>query len=325
MKQVTLCIPLYNAETTIARTLDSLVAQSYPVFKIKVFDNVSTDNGRNLVLDYAKRFPIIELHESETNVGAEGNFTKCLLAAEGDYSAIVHSDDLYEKDYVLKSVEALEKNPSAQASFCAAFEINSHEEVIGKRLSPLELAENEISVLSFDDLLSLVFKYGNFITCPSVMAKSQVYREEIKVWNGSKFNTSADLDVWLRLAKLGAIVAIREPLIRYRVAEASYSYRIAKKRTTRHDIFLVLDQYKNSENIADYNFLALKDQAIRNLNILRNKKRDEAFPSDVKFYFSLVVKKMFHSKWHLKMGLAILGIRFLVVLFKLMGWKSDAK
>lgn len=167
MKQVTLCIPLYNAETTIARTLDSLVAQSYPIFKIKVFDNVSTDNCRNIVLDYAKRFPIIELHVNESNVGGEGNFTKCLQAAEGDYCAVVHSDDLYEKDYVLKSVEALEKNPGAQASFCAAFEINFSEEVIGKRLYPSELADNELSVLSFDDLLSLVLKYGNFITCPS--------------------------------------------------------------------------------------------------------------------------------------------------------------
>jgi hypothetical protein len=165
--------------------------------------------------------------------------------------------------------------------------------------------------------LALTFKYGNFITCPSVLVKTQAYLENIKVWNGGQFKTSADLDVWLRLAKVGDLVAIRKKLIRYRVADASFSYRIAKVRVARHDIFLVLDQYKNAENINDYNFLILKDQAIRSLNIIRSKKYDVEFPSDIPFDFCLILKKMFQSMWHLKMGTAIIGIKFLVFGFRL--------
>ena len=325
MKQVTLCIPLYNAETTIGRTLESLVNQDYPLYKIKIFDNVSTDSSRDICRDVAKKYSFIELHVNETNIGAEANFTKCIMEAEGDYCALVHSDDIYESDFVSRSLDVLENNPDCVATICGAYEIDSNEFIIGKRFIPKEISKHEISFLTRQDLLVLIYKYANFITCPSVFVRSSVYVEKIKVWNGQNYKTSADLDVWLRLSEFGKIASIRNPLMKYRVADASYSYRIAKKRTTKHDVFLVLDQYQNVSNISDYNFLALKDQAIRSLNMIRNNKREVGFPCEVKFNFFLVLKKMCHSKWHFKMGLAILAIKILTSFFSLIRWNHECK
>ncbi len=325
MKKVTLCIPLYNAEKTIMRTLESLVSQDYPIYKIKIFDNVSTDKSREIVQDFARKYSFIELHLNEKNLGAEGNFTKCMSEAEGDYCAIVHSDDVYESNFISKSVEVLERNSDCIATFCGALEIDDKENVIGERFIPKELRKESVTLLSREDLFSLVFKYSNFITCPSVVVRASAYHDEIKVWNGEKYKSSADLDVWLRLSALGRLAAIRTPLMKYRVAEASYSYRIAKKRTTKHDLFLVLDQYKRKENNEDYNFLALKDQANRSLNIIRNKKRDECFPCDVKFSILLILRKMTHSKWHFKFGLAIIAISTLVGVLKLVGWNKGCR
>lgn len=325
MKKVTLCIPLYNAEKTIARTLESLVVQDYPIYKIKIFDNVSTDKSREIVQEFSRQYSFVELHLNELNLGAEGNFTKCILAAEGDYCALVHSDDVYEKNFISKSVEVLESSEDCIATFCGALEIDADENVIGERFIPKELTKESVTFLSSDDLLALVFKYGNFITCPSVVVRAAAYSEKIKFWNGEKYKTSADLDVWLRLSEFGKIAAITTPLMRYRVADASYSYRIAKKRITKHDIFLVLDQYKRKENIDDYNFLVSKDQANRSLNIIRNNKRDECFPSVVKFNLPLVLRKMTHSKWHLKFGLAIIAINALVGVLKIVGWNKGCR
>jgi glycosyltransferase involved in cell wall biosynthesis len=307
---------MYNAELTIRQTLESLVTQDYPIHKIKVFDNQSTDNSQKIVLSFKERFNFIELIVNETNIGGEGNFTKCLEAAEGDYTAIVHTDDLYEPSFISKAVEVLEANPDCVATSCAALEINETEEIIGKRLIPSDLTREAVSILTEQEFQTLVFKYGNFITCPSVIARSDVYRDKIKSWNGSVYKTSADLDVWMRLSKLGGFAFINEELIHYRVAEASFSYRIAKKRTSRHDIFLILDRYKNEKNLSDYNFLALKDQAIRSLNMIRTNTMNERFPEEVKFDFMLIVSKMFQSAWHFKMGVAILGIKVLCMIKK---------
>ncbi len=311
MKKVCLCIPLYNGETTIAATLDSLLAQTYPASKIKIFDNQSTDRSVEIVKNIAQKNPTIELIINEKNVGAEGNFTLCLQAAEGDYCAIVHADDIYHQDYIKRSVESLDNKPDAVASFCHANEIDGEGMIIGERFKPHELLQE--SKLNLQNLKKLVYRYGNFITCPSVMARSDIYREKIKTWNGQQYKSSADLDVWMRLASLGALIAIPEPLINYRVAEASHSFRIAKKRITKHDLFLVLDQYRDSAVEDDYKFLMLKDQALRSLNIIRNKQSNP-YPVEQPFDLILVLRKMFQSKWHLKFGVSILGIKLLTLL-----------
>ncbi|MGZ3789768.1 MAG: glycosyltransferase family 2 protein [Bacteriovorax sp.] len=328
--QVTLCIPVYNAEKTILRTLESLVNQDYPIYKIKIFDNVSTDRSIEICQDFAQKFSFIELFTNEKNLGAEGNFTKCILAAEGDYCALVHSDDVYESDFISKSVAVLESCDDCIATFSGALEIDAEENVVGERFLPKELRKEAVTLLSQEDLLALIFKYSNFITCPSVVVRANAYSEKIKSWNGGGYKSSADLDVWLRLSEMGKIAAIRTPLLKYRVAEASFSYRIAKKRTTKHDLFLVLNEYKNKNKltpsmIEDYYFLELKDQSLRSLNIIRNKKRDERFPREVKFNLLLVLKKMFHSKWHFKFGLGIIAINALAFTLGLMGWNQKCK
>lgn len=325
LAKITLCIPVYNAEKTIVSTLESLINQDYPIHKIKIFENDSTDGSRDICEEFSKRYPFIELYFNETNIGAEANFTKCIMGAEEDYCAIVHSDDIYESNFISKSVEVLEGSIDCVATFCGASEIDSSGNMTGKRFLPNELEENEVTFLNREDLIRLVFKYANFITCPSVLVRSNAYKRKIRNWNGEKYKTSADLDVWLRLSELGKIACINSPLMKYRVADASYSYRIAKKRITRHDLFLVLDEYKSKDNIEDYNFLALKDQSIRSLNIIRNNKREECFPCEDKFNLLLMIKKMCHSKWHLKMGMAIIAIKVTVRAWKLIGWNRGCR
>lgn len=321
LSKVTLCIPTYNAEKTIGRTIESLINQDYPIFKLKIFDNCSSDRTLEICHDYALKNSFIEFHLNEENTGAESNFSRCIQGAEGDFTALVHSDDLYEKNFLSKSVAVLESRSDCVATFCGAYEIDSSEKITGTRFLPAELSRQEVSLLDREKLLELIFLYGNFITCPSVVVRSRAYREKIQNWNGENFKTSADLDVWLRLAELGEIASIKTPLMKYRVAEASHSFRIAKKRTSRHDIFLVLDQYKKASTLENYNFLVLKDQAIRSLNMIRNNISDEAFPEMVNFSLVLILKKMFHSKWHFKMSVSIFAINIFVRIYKLRFWE----
>lgn len=332
MKKVTVCIPVYNAEKTLSKTLESILAQDYPIHKIKILDNQSTDQSQEISKNYSHQYPVIELLISEKNIGAEANFTKCILSAEGDYCILVHSDDICETNFVSKSIEVLERFPEAVASFCSANEIDANEKIIGRRFIPNELLQAEVTLLSYEIFLKLIFKYSNFVTCPSVMVRSKNYTENIKFWNGESYKTSADLDVWLRLAAIGKIAFIADPLIKYRVANMSHSYRIANKRITKHDLFLVLDYYKlankeklTQENLEDFDFLLLKDQALRSLNIIKNKKRNESFPDEKRFDLLLIVKKMRHSKWHFKMALSIIAINALTSLLSIIGWNKKCQ
>lgn len=307
-------IPSYNSASTIKETILSLNSQTHPLDKIRVYDNQSTDNTRELVKELMSSISNLELIVNETNLGAEGNFTKCIAEASQDLCLIAHADDVYHKDFIKSAVEVFVNNQDVVATFCAANEINDRSEVIGKRFTPEELKKDSIAIMDREKGMSLFYRYGNFVTCPSVIARSSVFREKIRIWDGKTYHTSADLDVWMRLLEHGSMAFINKDLINYRVAEASYSYRIAKIRTTKHEIFRVLqgERYKNYANKFqnNLNFLLNKDHANRFLNILRKKDKEliRSYQWEVSFNIFKIIKISLSSLWHLKMGFAILGL-----------------
>lgn len=320
---LTFCIPAYNAASTIEKTLLSLLSQNYAPIKIKIFNNASTDTTIEICQKLASQNQNIEIITSNNTVVAEDNFTKCIQGAEGEYCCIAHTDDIYDPEFAHKAIELLEKDSTAVATFCHAFEIDASEQIIGTRFFPNELSSSESQSLDHNTFHELIYNYGNFVTCPSVVFRSEVLKNQIKIWDGAHFKTSADLDVWIRLSQIGNLIAINMPLIKYRVAEASYSFRIAKRRITKHDIFLVLEKYKDTNVLDKLNFLLLKDQAIRRLNMMRNHIRNQDFPAEVSFDFTLLLKKLFRSKWHFKYSLSIIGIYFISELLHLIGWNKD--
>jgi glycosyltransferase involved in cell wall biosynthesis len=266
---VCICIPNYNNENIISETLDSIVNQTYKNIIIKIFDNASTDGSVDILKEYEKNYPNIQVFQNDTNIGGEGNFTKCIENMEGEYSAIYHSDDVYMPTIVEEEVNALENN-DISAVFSNAYQINSNSEHIGKEFYPSEFKNKDFLTLDFNKLFNLTLKYGNFLTCPSCMAKTNIYTNIIKEWNSKSFKTSADLDVWLRFSQHKEIGVINKYLMNYRLSDSSYSYKNAKLRIEKHDMFLVLDYYISKleqYNSRYYNLLILKD----NMEIVFNK------------------------------------------------------
>ncbi|MCB9025416.1 MAG: glycosyltransferase [Bdellovibrionaceae bacterium] len=304
---ITICIPTYNAEATIYETLESIKKQTHINVKIKIFDNQSTDKTVQIIQKFNDSSFPIELSINETNLGGEGNFTKCIENADGDYTALFHSDDLYNSDILSNAMEIFNENKSVLAIFFHSDLIDSNGNRIGSRFLPSELSKKAKNLLCYEMFIKLIYKYGNFVTCPGVIVRTEIYKKNIRFWNGLKYATSADLDVWLRLTKLGPVIFYSKPSLLYRKSESSYSYRLIQKRTHRHDLFLVLDDYLNDPSLNEdikrklifyYKFLVFKDEALRAYNLLRNKK-DIKTP---KYSLSLIqtFKYVFQSKFHLK-------------------------
>ncbi|MBL6988895.1 MAG: glycosyltransferase family 2 protein [Bacteriovoracaceae bacterium] len=305
---VTICIPSFNNATTIAQTLNSLVGQTYRPLRIKVFDNFSTDQTCNIVSEFQKQHHFIELNKNEKNIGAEANFEKCIQAGEGKYTAVFHADDIYLSDIIDMQVQVLENNSSVVSSCTHAHITDSSGKIKSKRFLPAEFLGHDHVVLDFTQLFKLTLKYGNIITCPSVMARTDIYKNNIKVWNGSKFKTSADLDVWLRLCKFGSMAFITKPLLIYRVATSSFSFNLFKVRIFRHHIFLVLDDYLKKEEVKkfinhvdnrNYNFLTYKDNALISYNIIKGRHHLEPYPAN-NFNTYTIITTGLQSLWHFK-------------------------
>ncbi len=318
--KVTLCIPTYNAIPYVSETIESLTRQTYDNIQIKVFDNSSTDDTLKVLKKAKERELISEVHGSNTNIGGEANFTRCIAGAEGDYTGLFHADDVYAPEIVERAVREMQQRPDAVAVACHAKKIDSNGQVIGERFIPPELRKNTWTSLNCLELLKLCLKYGNFITCPSVIARSAVYKEHIQQWDGQSYKSSADLDVWLRMSELGPLLFSSRPSLFYRVSNASYSVHLFRRRTHRHDLFLVLDKYiekyrnhLSSEDLKFYQFLNFKDGALRSFNIIKNRS-GEAYPQH-SYKFRHILWCGLQSKFHFKfliLGLAINIVRFLL-------------
>lgn len=96
---ISIVIPAYNAEATLGRCLDSILAQTYPDFEALVVDDGSSDRTLTIAEAYAARDPRIKpLHKENGGVSSARNLA--LLKAKGEYIAFCDSDDEVKPDWL---------------------------------------------------------------------------------------------------------------------------------------------------------------------------------------------------------------------------------
>ncbi len=100
------CIPNYNYEKYLGRTIQSVRDQEGADWEIVVSDNASTDRSTEIVRGFADQR--IRLHINKCNVGFAGNLDRAARMAEGDFMIMLSSDDLMR--------------PGALATYRALFE-----------------------------------------------------------------------------------------------------------------------------------------------------------------------------------------------------------
>lgn len=268
---VCICLPTYNAAETIRETLGSILAQTYTNLVVHISDNASTDETLKIIESMADSRIYIHCHEK--NIGAEANFTCCIEFAEGKYTAIFHSDDLYEPQMLEKQVAYLEEHAAVGAVFTEAMTIDERGIVMACIGSQSD--EKGTRQYDFPRLMKAVLLHHNFLICPSALVRTSIYKKEIKQWRGEMFRSSADLDTWLRIARKHSIAILGERLMRYRISKAQFSNSI-RNRTETTDFFLVMDHYImqpevraviNEKDRQHYVWLSRHEKVARALNL----------------------------------------------------------
>lgn len=123
-------IPLYNKAHTIARTLSTVLDQSYKEFEIIIVNDGSTDNGVQIIKDYTtdKRIQIIE----QNNQGVSVARNIGVQHAKYELIAFIDGDDEWLSEYLSKMKEAIELFPASEM-FCSAGMGRDANGVINKR------------------------------------------------------------------------------------------------------------------------------------------------------------------------------------------------
>ena len=92
-------VPVYNAEKTLRRCIDSILAQTYPNFELILVDDGSKDSSATIIDEYAaKDSRIIPIHQPNGGVSSARNAG--LDNAYGDYVVFIDADDYITPPYL---------------------------------------------------------------------------------------------------------------------------------------------------------------------------------------------------------------------------------
>lgn len=93
---VSVVMPIYNHERFLARTLDSIAAQTLAPSELVAIDDGSSDAGADLVEAWARDAPFPVVVARQPNRGAHTAINRGLALAAGEVVALLNSDDLYD-------------------------------------------------------------------------------------------------------------------------------------------------------------------------------------------------------------------------------------
>ncbi len=90
---LSIIVPFYRVEKYISNCLESILQQNFQNYEIICVNDCSSDNSRNIVLEYTKKHKNIRLFDHKINKKVGGARNTGLMEAQGKYIWFVDSDD----------------------------------------------------------------------------------------------------------------------------------------------------------------------------------------------------------------------------------------
>ena len=126
MPTVTIGLPVYNGESFVRLTLESVLNQTFGDFELLIADNASTDSTLAICSAFASWDRRVRILRSDVNQGAAPNYNRLVHHASGRYFKWLPHDDLIAPTYLERCVGFLEAHPETLLCYPATVGINEH-------------------------------------------------------------------------------------------------------------------------------------------------------------------------------------------------------
>ena len=249
---ISIIVPVYKAETTLRRCVDSLLQQSYQNVEIVLVDDGSPDGSPAICDEYSRREHCVRtIHLQNGGVSNARNYG--MRYSTGDYLCFVDSDDYVDSNYIQNFISGL--LPATDLVFQGINEVHSDGTIIRKIPKETRYCYHEIL-----DGISDINKHSMFgYVC------NKLYRRSIIVDKALTFKTYISISED-RIFALQYMTYVNEMQV---VAKSSYYYILKTTGLTLHQ-----RSYEEIKVAADENLQAAL--------ALLQKRRSECFLKDTK-------------------------------------------
>lgn len=221
---ITVCL---NSQSSIERTIKSVLSQNYKNLEYIIVDGGSIDKTLDIVENY-KQF--ISKIISEKDSGIYSAINKGLKIATGDVISILHSDDYFIDENVLSEIVTYFKNDK------------NLECLIGSTIMKKQLGDKILRKYSPLYFKKWMMYFGVSPPHPSTFVKNFVYKK-----NGlykEKYKIAGDFEFYLRI--------LFKSKINYKLVESKYvimSYGGASTKSLKSNLIAtkeILDSFKEN-------------------------------------------------------------------------------
>lgn len=184
-------IPCYNREKFLTRSITSVLSQKFPIWKLVVVDDGSTDNTKEVVASFNDpRISYIYQENAERSVARN----KGIAHSTGDWICFLDSDDEYQPDYLQELAKFIE-NQKPSPSLIATGLITQQGQITKKKAF-LALQKNVLEEIGSKFLIPT-----QVCVHRSVLEKDQ-FDVRFRLWE--------DTHLWLRIAAQYPVYQIEE-------------------------------------------------------------------------------------------------------------------
>jgi glycosyltransferase involved in cell wall biosynthesis len=221
---VSVVVPVYNTERYVADTIDSILKQTFTDFELIIIDDGSRDRSPQILRELAAKDARIRLTLRE-NRGIVRTRNELLEQCRGKYMAVNDSDDLSMPTRLEKQVAYLESHPDCVLLGSRVMLMDP----FGSPVCPTgqKLVHEEIEK-------ELLGNGGGWALVQSaIMARVDVVRR-IGGYRGEEHNLAEDHDLFVRLAEVGRVANLEEPLVWYRRHHTSLTHTLYQAKKQKH-------------------------------------------------------------------------------------------
>ncbi len=238
---VTVRIYTYQHGPYIRDCIEGVLAQrtTYP-FECIIGEDFSTDGTREIVFEYARRFPhIIRVITADYNVGGKANVRRCAERTRGKYVALCEGDDYWISPLKLqRQIELMEASPDVSFCFHNAFIV--HVNTAGTLLYyPTAIKPR----LNFAEAAQISTPTASVLARNDVLATLPEWRDKV-IWQDLLFR------LWCahqgKLAYVDAVMSV------YRIHGTSMSANALRSRQTTYENEVFLYEQLDKETNYEY-------------------------------------------------------------------------
>lgn len=264
---ISVVIPLYNKEASIAHTLECVLAQTYQDYEVVVVDDGSTDNSAAIVAQFKdSRIRLVR----QPNGGVSAARNTGIREARGKYIAFLDADDEWEITYLETQHDLVIGYPEC-AVFCVGYKFRYDN---GRLSNPL------INHLPFKEELGVLNNYFQVASDshpPICTISVMVKKDSLQSIGGFPVGIAQgeDLLTWTKLALRNKIAYSKKQLAIYNLRSTHSSANAPLLKVKKEDLVgdALKELYTKNKEVDCFDKYLSRWHKIRSIYALRNCQR----------------------------------------------------